>query len=36
MKDILALAEFANFYRDLIKSFFEIMHSLNELLKKNR
>ena len=36
LKDILALAEFANFYKDLIKSFFEIMHSLNELLKKDR
>ena len=36
MKDILALAEFANFYRDLIEGFFEIMHSLNELLKKSR
>ena len=36
MKDILALAEFANFYRDLIKSFFEIIHSLNKLLKKSR
>ena len=35
-KDILALAEFANFYRNLIESFFEIMHSLNELLKKSR
>ena len=36
IKDILALAEFANFYRDFIKSFFEIMHSLNKLLKKDR
>ena len=36
VKNILALAEFANFYKNLTDDFFEIMHSLNALLKKDR
>ena len=36
IKNIQALIRFANFYKNLIKIFFKITHSLNELLKKNR